>query len=91
MVFTMQKPNVCTSRKLAILVVFTFAPSKQKIETLQKTKCRIWDMKGDFPRELDEEEDDDGNVENVEETFDMDNFELNSRKFSEQEFQSLDR
>ncbi|XP_073253418.1 uncharacterized protein [Porites lutea] len=45
----------------------------------------------DFPRELDEEEDDDGNVENVEETFDMDNFELNSRKFSEQEFQSLDR
>ncbi|XP_073237782.1 uncharacterized protein [Porites lutea] len=25
----------------------------------------------DFPRELDEEEDDDGNVENVEETFDL--------------------
>ena len=42
----MQKPNVCTSRKLAVLVVFTFAPSKQKIETLQKTKNRIWDMKG---------------------------------------------
>ena len=42
----MQKSNVCTIRKLAILVVFTFAPSKQKIETVQKTKCRIWDMKG---------------------------------------------
>ena len=28
------------------MVVFTFAPSKQKIETVQKTKYRIWDMKG---------------------------------------------
>ena len=46
MVFTMQKPNVCTSRKFAILVVFTFAPSKQKNKTVQQTKCRIWDMKG---------------------------------------------
>ena len=42
----MQKPNVCTSRKFAILVVFTFAPSKQKNKTVQQTKCRIWDMKG---------------------------------------------